>query len=386
MVSLQEILRAGFEAYRTVYRPRLAVMRWALSVMACRTAALGAHVLRCPEGHVHRLVYNSCKHRACPQCGSLLGERWLERTRSQLLLDCDYYHVIFTVSHALGNLWRWNRAAFGDLLLASVRETLLELLRDPKWLGAVPGMILVLHTGGRNLGIHPHVHVLVTAGGWTQEGWKLPRYGSYLVAGGVIRKKFRNQLLTHLGAGLRSGRLAVPYDGEVEPWLELLHGLEQKDWYVHIRAKYPHGRGVMIYLARYLRGGPLKRTQLLSLRDGEATFRHFDHRTGGIKRVTLSPENFIAALAEHVPEPGQVMVRYAGIWANGKREQLAQCRAWLGMSAAAEPEYLTAMAFLERVGLGEQTRCPVCGKRLVMVELQVGSGLPPPREDQRVAA
>lgn len=315
-----------------------------------------------------------------------MTERWLEQARSQLLVDCDYYHVIFTVSHELEDLWRWNRKAFGDALLVTVRETLLELLKDPKWLGAVPGMILVLHTGGRNLGIHPHVHVLVTAGGWTRDGWQEPTYGSYLVPGNKLRAKFRNQFVARLGAGLKSGELVVPHDGEVGPWLERLSGLEERKWYVHIRAKYPHGRGVMIYLARYLRGGPLKRTQLLSLRDGKVTFRHFDYRAGDVKEQTLSQEKFIVALAEHVPEPNQVMVRYAGIWANGKREQLTQCREWLGMSAAVTPEYLTAMSFLERVGLEERTKCPVCGKRLEMVELKVCSGLPPPRQGQRDAA
>ena len=164
------------------------------------------------------------------------------------------------------------------------------------------------------------------------------------------------------------------------------HVLEKKAWYVHIRAKYPHGRGVMIYLARYLRGGPLKRTQLLRLRNGEVTFRHFDHRSGGIKQMTLSQERFIARLAEHVPEPRQVMVRYGGIWSTGKRAELSQCRSWLGMSAAETPEYLTAAVFLARVGLADRTQCPVCGKVLELVRLKVYGGLPPPCEGQRVAA
>jgi len=386
MVSLQDILRAGYDAYRATYWVRDEVEVWARSVMACRTAALGGHVLRCPKGHVHQVRYNSCKHRACPQCGSLIGERWLDRIRSQLLLDCDYYHVIFTVPHELADLWRWNRRAVGDLLLSCVRETLLELLVQDKWVGALPGIIMALHTSGRQLGIHPHVHCLITAGGWAADGWRLPKHSKYLVSGEVVRSLFRGKVLARLREGVASGELVAPYDGRVPPCLRMLRALYNKEWVVHIRAKYPHGRGVMIYLARYLRGGPLKRTQLLSLQDGQVTFRHFDHRSGGIKSVTLSQESFIAALAEHVPEAGQVMVRYCGLYAHSNRERLAQCRMWLGMSEASAPEFLTALSYMERLGLLERTRCPVCGRRLVLVELRDCSGLPPPWEGHREAA
>ena len=386
MVSLQDIFRAGFAAYCAAYGPCAAVRRWGLSVMACRTAALGAHVLRCPKGHVHRVVYNSCKHRSCPQCGSLISERWLDGIRSKLLLDCDYYHVIFTVPEELRDLWRWNRAAFGDALLDSVRETLLELLVQPKWVGGLPGVILVLHTSGRQLGIHPHVHVLVTAGGWTAAGWQLPKNSNYLVCGDVVRELFRGKLLARLRQEVQRRAMVVPYGGRLQPLLNLLNKLGREEWHVHIRAKYSHGRGVMIYLARYLRGGPLKRTQLLSFQHGEVTFRHFDHRTGGIKSVTLSQEKFIASLAEHVPEPGQVMVRYAGLYAHSNRGRLAQCREWLGMSEASAPQFLTALAYLERVGLAERIRCPICKRLLVMVKLESRSGLSPPREAYREVA
>ena len=86
------------------------------------------------------------------------------------MLDCDYYHVIFTVPHELNLLWQWNRVGFGNVLLGVVRETLLELLGNGKWLGATPGIVLSLHTWGRNLSIHPHVHALVTGGGSAPTG------------------------------------------------------------------------------------------------------------------------------------------------------------------------------------------------------------------------
>ena len=95
---------------------------------------------------------------------------------------------------------------------------------------------------------------------------------------------------------------------------------------MHLAGCYPHGRGVLTYLARYLRGGPLKEQQIVSVREGKVTFRYTDHRDGKQKTMRLSLAKFIARLAEHVPEPGFHMVRYAGLYAPGQRSLLSQCR------------------------------------------------------------
>lgn len=174
--TLQQVLRAGFTQFAATYGLRSSVIRWAYSVMVCRTSALGGHVWRCPEGHEQRIVWNSCKHRACPQCTGVDRERWLDRMRRLLALDCGYHHVVFTLPHELNELWRWNRSWFAYQVLSASRETLLQLLGQRRWLGALPGIVLSWQTWGRNLIVHPHVHALVTAGGWTPSGWKHLKY------------------------------------------------------------------------------------------------------------------------------------------------------------------------------------------------------------------
>jgi Transposase zinc-binding domain len=116
---------------------------WAL--LACRTARLGGHIQACPEGHVERVWYNSCRHRLCPPCAWLQVERWLGRQRVRLLA-CAHYHVIFTMPAELRGLWLANVRAMTNLLFATVHETLDQLLGDEKYLGASPGLIAALHT------------------------------------------------------------------------------------------------------------------------------------------------------------------------------------------------------------------------------------------------
>jgi hypothetical protein len=375
--KLSSLLRTHFSSFSATHPQRWAVHRWAHAVMQCRTAALGGHVLRCPEGHMERVQYNSCKHRACPQCSALGTEQWLEKTFEKLLLDCDYYHVIFTIPHQLNELWQWNRTWLGDQLLAASRDTLLELLRDPKWLGATPGLVLSLHTWGRNLSIHPHVHVLVTGGGWMEAGWKGVRY-DYLLPFQVVRALFRGKLLARVKQGIEAKELLIPQGQSVSSLLNLVHQLGRRKWNVHVRTRYPHGRGVLTYLARYVRGGPLKEGQLRSVSSEGVVFGHTDHRDGRWKRLALSMDAFLQRLAAHIPEPGYRMIRYAGIYAPGHRARLASCRQDLGMAPMAEPDYLTAQVYLEGLGLKERTHCPVCGRRLIMDELSVDTGRSPP--------
>jgi len=142
--------------------------------MRCRTAALGGHVLGCSAGHIAGVWYNSCRHRACPQCSKLQIDRWLTGWRERLL-PCDHYHVIFTLPHDLLELWQLNRRRLTDHLFRAVQATLFEMLGDERHLGAKPGVIAALHTWGRTLTFHPHLHCLVTGGGLAADGWRQRR-------------------------------------------------------------------------------------------------------------------------------------------------------------------------------------------------------------------
>src|SRR5918912_1906661 len=134
LVTLQTIFQDAFPAH---------VCRAARAIMQCRTAALGGHVQACPDGHMARIWYNSCRHRSCPQCAYLQSERWLALQQARLLA-CDHYHVICTLPHDLNPLWLANVPVMTTLWFQAVRDTLCTLLTAPKSLGAQPGIIAAL--------------------------------------------------------------------------------------------------------------------------------------------------------------------------------------------------------------------------------------------------
>ena len=382
-ITLQTILQQGYEAYAHDHALPGYVRRAVQAILACRTARLGGHVQACPEGHIERIWYNSCRHRMCPQCAWLRVERWLSQQKARLLA-CEHYHVIFTIPRELHELWLANVAVMTNILFASVRDTLLELLGDAHYLGATPGLLATLHTWRQTLLLHPHIHALVTGGGLTSTGhWVSVRHG-FLLPSRVAMALFRGKLLAAIRRALRQGQLQLPAGMRLQPCENLLNKLGRAKWNVHIRERYPHGEGVLIYLARYVRGGPLSNHRLVSSAQGEVTFRYrvngevSDRRPRGL--MTLPMAEFIGRYLRHVPTPGSRVVRAYGLYAPTKGAALAVCRAQVGQGPVVKPVVLDWQTACSQQGTEHPERCPVCGQRLVCRDLIPRLRIPPPAQ------
>ena len=222
LVTLQTIFQDAFPAYEQTHPLPRHIRRAARAIMQCRTAALGGHGQACPDGHMARVWYNSCRHRSCPQCAYRQTERWLTLQRARLLA-CDHYHVLFTLPQDLNPLWLANVAVMTTLVFQAVRATLVELLVDPKYLGAQPGIIAALHTWSQTLVLHPHVHCLVTGGGLTPDGsWKAVRHG-FLLPVRVVMAVLRGKLLAAIRQALARELLVLPEGIRPQQLVNLLH-------------------------------------------------------------------------------------------------------------------------------------------------------------------
>ncbi len=323
--TIQSVLQHSFAAYASHRRLPPHVHRAARSIMRCRTAALGGHVLACSAGHIAGVWYNSCRHRSCPQCSKLQIDRWLDGWRTRLL-PCDHYHVIFTLPHDLLELWQLNRKRLTDHLFRAVRETLFELLGDSRYLGAQPGMVAALHTWGRTLTLHPHVHCLVTGGGLAPDGRWRTRSGGTLLPVRVVKALYRGKFMARLQADLERGRLALPSALHPVALSNLVRRLYEKSWNVRIQERYPHGHGVIEYLARYLRGGPIRNRRVMTANASHVAFTYRDHRDGRNKSMSLATEEFLRRLLWHVPEPRTHVVRLYGVYARNASARCESCR------------------------------------------------------------
>jgi len=275
-LTLQDVFCQHYPDYEHTHPLPLHVRKAAQAIMQCRTAALGGHIQACPEGHFSRIWYNSCRHRACPQCAFIQTERWLVAQQARLL-SCDHYHVIFTLPHDLNVLWLSNVETMSQLLFQSARETLFELLGDAKYLGAKPGMIAALHTWSQTLILHPHLHCLVTGGGVNAQGeWVAVRHG-HLLPARVVMALFRGKMVAGLRRALARDELVLPEGMRPQQLLNLLNRLghaKKTQWSVRVMERYRHGTGVATYLARYMRGGPLKNSRLVAMDPEHVSFTY----------------------------------------------------------------------------------------------------------------
>ncbi|WP_460882069.1 transposase, partial [Pseudaeromonas pectinilytica] len=204
--------------------------------------------------------------------------------------------MIFTLPAELHPLWRFNRERLAELLFTAVHRTLGAFSADPKYLAAMPGVMSCLHTWGRDLSLHPHLHCLLTHGGLNEAGdWIAPRK-AVLFPQKPLMMVYRGKLL---------GR---------------------KAWVVHCCQRYDHASGVAKYLARYIKGGPLRNSQLLSVSPSQVRFRYQSHRTHGSAVAQLTMATFIQRWLEHVPTPGKASIRYLGLYSSGGRRKLNLAR------------------------------------------------------------
>ncbi len=347
-------------ASRSLNGTQLTVLR---AIERCRTPALGGTREVCADCGDERTVWRSCRNRHCPKCQTLSKERWLD-ARVAELLPVDYVHVVFTLPHSLNPVaLRQPRVIYG-LLFRVAADTLRSFSRDPRHLGAEPGILAVLHTWGQNLSLHIHLHCIVTAGGLdpTRQRW-IRRSGGYLFPVRALSRVFRGKYLDGLRHALHDDtELAshVPY-----------RDLWRQNWVVYAKKPFAGPRKVLEYLARYTHRVALTNDRLLDLRNGIVRLRWRDYAHGRKKKILrLSATELLGRFLLHILPRGFCRVRHYGLLGNRhKAVKLAACRRYFGASKlegqSNEPADLNSTTvLLKRLGI-DPGRCRACGGRRI---------------------
>jgi len=379
-LEVADIIRQHGEEYLRRYGSGLAsVQRQALRALArCRTAALGGHVERCLDCGHRRIAYNSCRNRHCPKCQALARAEWLDR-QAEHLLPVEYHHVVFTLPPAVAALGLAHPGVIYDLLMRSAAATLQAVAANPKRLGAVLGVLMVLHTWGQNLHHHPHVHCVVTGGGLScnERGamdesprWRSCRPGFFLPVR-VLSRVFRGKFVAGLRAAIAAGTLAEPVGGDA--WWS---GLYAWDWVVYSKRPFGGPSQVLKYLARYTHRVAISNHRLVKLEDGKVTFRYKDYANNQRqKTMTLDAVELLRRFVQHILPKGFMKIRHYGLLSNGQRQtRLTQCRRLL-LAVGVAAQVVTADTPGDAtIAPAEVRHCPQCGScRIVVAELDAES-------------
>jgi hypothetical protein len=388
-LEVADIFRRYGETYRAA-APALstAQRRVMTAIESCRTAALGGHVEQCEACGHQRIAYNSCANRHCPKCQSLKRAAWID-DRTADLLDCEYFHVVFTVPDEIATIALQNKTQVYGILFRATAETLRTIAADPQHLGAEIGFFAVLHTWGQTLAHHPHLHCVVPGGGLSSDGtrWVACRPRFFLPVR-VLSRLFRRLFLQNLQAAYDAGTLRL--GGALQSlcdrtvWTRALAAVRQTEWVVYAKPPFAGPPQVVEYVGRYTHRVAIANQRLLNMDGGQVRFTYKDYRADPpdtSKTMTLAATEFIRRFLLHVLPTGFHRIRYYGfLGARHRREKLARCRQLLG-STASVPTATQATSqtdYRDRVEtlMGISLRvCPAChhGEMIIIERLAPAS-------------
>jgi hypothetical protein len=378
-LEVADIIRSAEETFRERSR------RWITwqhrkvldAILRCRTAVLGGHRDRCAEcGHV-AISYNSCGNRHCPRCQGNARQRWL-LAREAELLPTRYVHSVFTLPRELAPLALQNKKVIFNLLFHASAETLLEIARDPRHLGADVGFFSVLHTWNQRLQFHPHVHCILAAGGLSPDRSRwIGSSRRFFLPIKVLSRVFRGKFVAGLKTAFHSGDLhfhgTLQHLAEPCAFHEFLRTLFRQDWVVYAKRPFGGPQHALRYLGAYTHRVAISNHRLVALSDGQVTFRWRDSAHGNKKKLmTLPVDEFLRRFLLHVLPRGFVRIRNFGFLANRRRASLLPlCFQLLRRSTENTPSIAPPSATQP----SSCWRCPVCGGTMHMFERISGAEL-----------
>jgi len=326
-------------------------------IVSCRTPVMGGHVFRCDSCGGEVYAYHSCRNRHCPKCRHGAAEDWLAARRREIL-PVTYFHAVFTLPAELRPLVRSHQKLLCGIIMRAAARSLIKLCGDPRYVGGTVGVMAALHTSGRNLSWHPHVHCLVTGGGLTRGGTWLRSRKNFLAPVRALSNIFRAKVRDAVTSAL--------------PGVTLPDSIWKQKWCVHCRAAPGATDAVLRYVARYVYRGIVANRDIVAVTDTCVTFRYKATDTGRLTTMTLHPHEFMRRFLQHVLPRGFHRIRYFGLWSAPWRTKRRRLQLALGgRLPAPEPDDPgagddTAPALCHPL---EGERCPHCRNgRLVHVQ------------------
>lgn len=373
MIELADIFRRAGAAFRETFQGRMlpSHLRAMRDIVLCRTSALGGSVYACDTCDAVDYSYHSCRNRHCPKCQEDRAQSWLEKLRSRLL-PCNHFLLTFTLPAELRILARSHQRLVYGILLREAAAAVQTLAADPQWVGGRVAILAVLHTWSRTLAYHPHVHLLVTAGGLSPDGtaWVKPANPGFLFPGYALSKIFR--------AKVRDALIRARLIQETDPHL----WNKNTPWIAHTQ-RIGNGQRAALYLSRYVYRVALTNHRIERFEHDQVTFRYTHARTHQTRRMTLQVQDFIARFLQHVLPRGFTKIRYYGLLSPASRKDLDRARHLLEAAASQIPPPPAEATGQDCSSLSQSTPpplrlCPVCKRGHLHLETTIPRPRAPP--------
>jgi hypothetical protein len=360
------VLRRFLPAYRQKHRLNRAQRKAVRAIQVCKTPALGGHEYHCGRCGRTQRIYHGCRNRLCPQCQGLNSARWIETQQSKLL-PVRYYQAVFTVASELRLLFAYNRRLLYDLLFRISSETIQTFAEDPRWLGARPGFVGILHTWGQQLTLHPHIHYMLTGGGVDAAGrWVNPRQPiPFLFPVVAMSERFRDRFLDAIQRLHQRDKLILPPGLNFATAMETARG---KAWEVYLQPPVAGADKLLRYLGRYTHRVAIHPSRILAVDAHTVRLSYRDYRQGGMtKEMKLPGVEFVGRFLQHVLPEGFRRIRHYGLWSGNQHALLERIREQLQSQTALVVALLAQIPTpVASAIVADGPPCPACRQAMCM--------------------
>lgn len=372
--ELADILREHEQAYLSIHTLCPVQLKAMRDIMACRTNQMEGHLCQCDSCGYREQSYNSCRNRHCNKCQFIRQSLWADKLKGKLLPG-KYFHLVFTVPDSLNKLFYINQQTCYSLLFKVAWSALRDLCNNPRFLGTQAGAVAVLHTWSSTMTYHPHVHMLVPAGGLSEDAmeWIKAKDG-FLVPVKVLSKIYRARFCDKLKSMIRGHVLELPEGTDVNA---LQKNLYKKQWVVYAKKTGKTVNHALEYLASYTNRVAIGNDRITNQKDGNVTFRYKDPHTGKYTReMTLTAIEFIRRFMQHILPLGFYKIRYFGILATANiKDKNEQCLALIGkQQTLSELEGLNDYEVFRQITGIDPSLCRKCKTGRMMPVLFANTG------------
>lgn len=360
-LELSDIFSSHAEAFKQTHTLCTAQQKAYNAITLCRTSALGGHTSHCNSCGHERNAYNSCRNRHCPKCQYIKKEQWVDKLAATLP-PVKHFHVVFTIPQGLNMLFTLNQDKAYKLLFKAASQSLLELAAQGRHLGAEAGAVAILHTWGQNLSYHPHIHMIVPAGGLTEDmmEWRASSR-KFFMSVKVISAVFRGILYRLMAEAVEKEELRLTED--IRDVAQLKSVCYKKKWVVYTQKPFSDADGIIAYLGNYTHRVAISNNRLIAHSGDSVTFSYKDYKSGGIRRIVkLEAHEFIRRFMQHVLPSGFYKIRYYGFLAlcHGKTKLKAVYSLIPKATYLPRFEGLSALEVLRELTGKDPFYCPKC--------------------------
>ena len=360
--ELAHILAQFGEQYHKQYNSYFEQQKAMKAIISCRTSAMGGHTARCNNCGFEKQAYNSCRNKHCPKCQFIKQEQWVDKLKGRLL-PIRHFHLVFTIPQELNSIFYINQRYCYSALFSAAWQAIHKATANPRFLGAQTGAVALLHTWTQTLIYHPHIHMIIPAGGLSEDQVEWINSGNkFLVPIKVIGKIFRGILCRCIEKGIKDGDIKLPKNLN---WAKLKNKLYEKSWIIYAQKPLGGVNSVLQYLGKYAHRVAISNSRIVELKAENVSFLYKDNRDHGVQKImTILAVEFIRRFLQHILPDNFYKIRYYGILASVHTSSLKeQCLALIGkITFLSKLEGLSAMEVYWKITGKDAALCPCCKK------------------------